>query len=140
MEVFLTSCLVVSLCLGGALIGCVLSVWIANGVGRCRTFQLCALPMIIGASMSAATNNLFGILVGRLFVGAGLGLNPPIASLYVTKVSPSFLRGIYETFIEIASFLGLMGALFVGIPLKETFECYGVSVRRVHIGLYKVDV
>ncbi|WVZ14881.1 hypothetical protein V8G54_012447 [Vigna mungo] len=111
--------LVVSICLGGALIGCLLSGWIADGVGRRRTFQLCALPMIIGASMSAATNNLFGMLVGRLFVGTGLGLGPPIASLYVTEVSPAFVRGTYGAFIQIATCLGLMGALFIGIPVKD---------------------
>ncbi|KAG2385283.1 plastidic glucose transporter [Vigna angularis] len=113
------TCLVVSICLGGALIGCLLSGWIADGVGRRRTFQLCALPMIIGASMSAATNNLFGMLVGRLFVGTGLGLGPPIASLYVTEVSPAFVRGTYGAFIQIATCLGLMGALFIGIPVKD---------------------
>ncbi|KAJ1377312.1 Sugar transporter, conserved site [Sesbania bispinosa] len=43
--------LVVSMCLGGALIGCLLSGWIADGVGRRGAFQLCALPMIIGAIM-----------------------------------------------------------------------------------------
>ena len=42
--------LVVSTCLGGALIGSLFSGWIADGVGRRRAFQLCALPMIIGAS------------------------------------------------------------------------------------------
>ncbi|XP_027357809.1 probable plastidic glucose transporter 2 isoform X3 [Abrus precatorius] len=111
--------LVVSICLGGALIGCLLSGWIADGVGRRKAFQLCALPMIIGASMSAATNNLFGMLVGRLFVGTGLGLGPPVASLYVTEVSPAFVRGTYGAFIQIATCLGLMGALFIGIPVKE---------------------
>ncbi|KAL2321289.1 hypothetical protein Fmac_030258 [Flemingia macrophylla] len=110
--------LVVSICLGGALIGCLLSGWIADGVGRRRAFQLCALPMIIGASMSAATNNLFGMLVGRLFVGTGLGLGPPVASLYVTEVSPASVRGTYGAFIQIATCLGLMGSLFIGIPVK----------------------
>jgi len=43
--------LVVSICLGGALFGCLLSGWIADAVGRRRAFQLSALPMIIGASM-----------------------------------------------------------------------------------------
>lgn len=43
--------LVVSICLGGALVGCLLSGWIADGVGRRRAFQLSALPIIIGASM-----------------------------------------------------------------------------------------
>ncbi|MED6145513.1 hypothetical protein PIB30_025983 [Stylosanthes scabra] len=86
--------LVVSICLGGALIGSLFSGWIADAVGRRRAFQLCALPLIIGASMSAATNNLFGMLVGRLFVGTGLGLGPPVVALYVTEVSPAFVREI----------------------------------------------
>jgi MFS family permease len=41
--------LVVSTCLGGAFIGSLFSGWIADGIGRRRAFQLCALPMIIGA-------------------------------------------------------------------------------------------
>ena len=43
--------LVVSTSLGGALVGSLLSGWVADGVGRRRAFQLCALPMIIGPSM-----------------------------------------------------------------------------------------
>lgn len=39
----------VSTCLAGAFIGSLFSGWIADGVGRRRAFQLCALPMIIGA-------------------------------------------------------------------------------------------
>lgn len=111
--------LVVSICLGGALFGCLLSGWVADAVGRRRAFQLCALPMIIGAAMSAATNNLFGMLVGRLFVGTGLGLGPPVAALYVTEVSPAFVRGTYGALIQIATCIGILGSLFIGIPVKE---------------------
>ncbi|XP_041008241.1 probable plastidic glucose transporter 2 isoform X2 [Juglans microcarpa x Juglans regia] len=111
--------LVVSTCLGGAFVGSLLSGWIADGVGRRRAFQLCALPMIIGASMSASTENLAGMLLGRLFVGTGMGLGPPVAALYVTEVSPAFVRGTYGSFIQIATCLGLIVALFIGIPVKE---------------------
>eukprot|EP00262_Sarcandra_glabra_P009412 TRINITY_DN2378_c0_g1_i1.p1 TRINITY_DN2378_c0_g1~~TRINITY_DN2378_c0_g1_i1.p1 ORF type:complete len:491 (+),score=74.08 TRINITY_DN2378_c0_g1_i1:357-1829(+) len=111
--------LVVSTCLGGAFVGCLFSGWIADGIGRRRAFQLSALPMIIGASMSAATTNLVGMSLGRFLVGTGLGLGPPVASLYVTEVSPSFVRGTYGSFIQIATCLGLIAALFIGIPVKE---------------------
>ena len=40
-----------SICLGGAFIGCSVSGWIADAVGRRRAFQLSALPMIVGASI-----------------------------------------------------------------------------------------
>ena len=39
-----------STCLGGAFIGSLFRGWIADGIGRRRAFQLCALPMIIGAA------------------------------------------------------------------------------------------
>ncbi|GMY36046.1 probable plastidic glucose transporter 2 [Fagus crenata] len=124
--------LVVSTCLGGAFIGSLLSGWIADGVGRRRAFQLSALPMIVGASMSAMTNNLAGMLLGRLFVGTGMGLGPPVAALYVTEISPAFVRGTYGSFIQIATCLGLMGALFIGIPVKAIAGgwrlCFGVSI------------
>lgn len=43
--------LVVSMCLGGALVGCLFSGWIADGIGRRRAFQLAALPLVAGACL-----------------------------------------------------------------------------------------
>ncbi|KAL8120195.1 putative plastidic glucose transporter 2 isoform X2 [Apium graveolens] len=124
--------LVVSMCLGGALVGCLLSGWIADGVGRRRAFQLCALPMIIGASISASANTVMGMLLGRFLVGIGLGLGPAVAALYITEISPSFVRGTYGSFIQIATCFGLMGALLIGIPVKDIPGwwriCFWVSI------------
>lgn len=123
--------LVVSACLAGAFVGSLLSGWIADGFGRRKAFQLCALPMIIGASISAMTNNLEGMLLGRFLVGTGLGVGPPVSSLYVTEISPAFVRGTYGSFIQIATCLGLIGALLIGIPVKNTAGwwrvCFWVS-------------
>ncbi|KAL0910386.1 hypothetical protein M5K25_021363 [Dendrobium thyrsiflorum] len=122
---------VVSICLGGALVGCLFSGWIADGIGRRRAFQLSALPMIIGACLSASTGNLQTMLLGRFLVGTGMGLGPPVAALYVTEVSPPFIRGTYGGFIQIATCLGLIGALLVGIAVKEAVGgwriCFWVS-------------
>ncbi|XVF86643.1 hypothetical protein PTKIN_Ptkin18bG0058900 [Pterospermum kingtungense] len=112
--------LVVSTCLGGAFVGSLFSGLIADGVGRRRAFQLCALPMLIGSAMSAISKNLWGMLLGRLFVGTGMGIGPPVAALYVTEVSPASVRGTYGSCTQIATCLGLMGALFIGFPAKET--------------------
>lgn len=40
-----------STCLGGAFLGSMFSGLIADGLGRRRSFQLCALPMILGSSI-----------------------------------------------------------------------------------------
>ncbi|XP_057468325.1 probable plastidic glucose transporter 2 [Actinidia eriantha] len=123
--------LVVSTCLAGAFVGSLFSGWIADRFGRRKAFQLCALPMIIGACTSAMTTNLEGMLLGRFLVGSGLGVGPPVASLYVTEVSPAFVRGTFGSFIQIATCLGIIGALFIGIPVKSIAgwwrTCFWVS-------------
>ncbi|XP_027069991.2 probable plastidic glucose transporter 2 [Coffea eugenioides] len=111
--------LVVSTCLAGAFLGSLASGWIADGVGRRRAFQLCALPMIVGSALSATTRTLVGMLLGRFLVGIGLGVGPPVASLYVTEVSPAHVRGTYGSFIQIVLCFGLMASLLVGIPVKS---------------------
>ncbi|MED6146749.1 hypothetical protein PIB30_037655 [Stylosanthes scabra] len=124
--------LVVSTCLGGAFVGSLFSGWIADGVGRKRSFQLCALPMLIGAGMSATANSLWGMLLGRIFVGTGMGLGPPVAALYVAEVSPPDVRGTFGALTQIATCLGLMGSFFIGIPSKEIVGwwriCFWVSI------------
>lgn len=123
--------LVVSMCLGGAFFGCLFSGWIADGIGRRRAFQLTALPMIVGASLSASTSSLEGMLLGRFLVGTGMGVGPPVASLYVAEVSPPSVRGTYGSLIQIATCLGLIAALFMGIPVRENMGwwrvCFWVS-------------
>ncbi|KAL5756054.1 hypothetical protein ACOSQ2_020800 [Xanthoceras sorbifolium] len=123
--------LVVSTCLGGAFIGSMFSGWITDEIGRRRAFQLCALPMIVGASMSAITKNLWGMLLGRFFVGTGMGIGPPVAALYVAEVSPAYVRGAYGSCTQIATCFGILAALFIGLPAKEVVGwwrmCFWVS-------------
>ncbi|TVU32596.1 hypothetical protein EJB05_24333, partial [Eragrostis curvula] len=111
--------LVVSICLGGAFIGCLFSGSVADGIGRRRGFQLSALPMILGAAVSALTNSMEGMLFGRFLVGTGMGLGPPIASLYITEVSPPAVRGTYGSFVQIATCLGIIVSLLIGTPVKD---------------------
>ncbi|CAO2045414.1 unnamed protein product [Urochloa humidicola] len=111
--------LVVSICLGGAFIGCLFSGSVADGIGRRRAFQLSALPMIIGAVISALTNSLEGMLLGRFLVGTGMGLGPAVASLYITEVSPPSVRGTYGSFVQIATCLGIIVSLLIGTPVKD---------------------
>lgn len=111
--------LVVSICLGGAFFGSLFSGWIADGVGRRRAFQLCALPMITGALASASAKSLWGMLMGRFLVGTGMGIGPPVTALYVSEVSPAYVRGTNGSCTQIATCLGLLGSLFIGLPAKE---------------------
>ncbi|KNA22457.1 hypothetical protein SOVF_033370 [Spinacia oleracea] len=124
--------LVVSMSLGGAFLGSLFSGSIADYFGRRRSFQMCSLPLIVGASMSATTSSLAGMLTGRFLVGLGMGLGPAVAALYVAEVSPTYVRGTFGSFTQIATCLGLMGSFVIGIPAKDSKDwwrvCFWVSV------------
>lgn len=45
--------------------------------------------------------------------------------LLYNQVSPPFVRGTYGSFIQIATCLGIIGALLIGIPVKEVGGWYG---------------
>lgn len=77
--------LVVSTCLGGAFIGSMFSGWIADGVGRRRAFQLCALPMIIGASIRYMLICLCPSFV-HIFMFTGPSQYLSMFSLYICKL------------------------------------------------------
>ncbi|CAN1338375.1 Probable plastidic glucose transporter 2 [Linum perenne] len=111
--------LVVSISLVGSLIGSLFSGSIVDSIGRCKAFQLSALPMILGPAISASTKTLAGMLIGRFLVGIGMGLGPVVASLYVTEISPAHVRGTYGSFIQIATCLGFLVSLFFGLPVRE---------------------
>ncbi|GLJ29773.1 hypothetical protein SUGI_0587970 [Cryptomeria japonica] len=111
--------LLVSMCLVGAFFGCAISGWIADGLGRRRAFQVSALPMIVGALFSAMSSNSNAMFFGRLIVGVGVGIAGPVTSLYITEVSPAHVRGTYGSLSQIATCLGILGALFIGIPAKS---------------------
>lgn len=44
---------------------------------------------------SATTRTLAGMLLGRFLVGTGLGVGPPVASLYVTEVKKISILGVF---------------------------------------------
>ncbi|KAL2928504.1 putative plastidic glucose transporter 3 [Bienertia sinuspersici] len=112
--------------LGGAFLGSLFSGSIADYFGRRRSFQLCSLPLIIGPSMSAVTSSLAGMLTGRFLVGLGMGLGPAVAALYVAEVSPTYVRGTFGSFTQIATCLGLLGSFVIGIPAKDTKDWWRV--------------
>ncbi|KAI3443727.1 hypothetical protein Pfo_000392 [Paulownia fortunei] len=103
------------------------------------------IGLVLTAKIATAKSST-GMLLGRFLVGPHLGVDPPVASLYVTEISPAHVRGTYGSFVQIATCLGLMGALLIGIPscqrlrgdevdtIKLVELLYGREYRVVFIG------
>lgn len=51
-------------------------------------------------TLSATTSSLEGMLLGRFFVGTGMGLGPPVAALYVSEVQTMTLALAFGKYLD----------------------------------------
>ncbi|XP_054799090.1 probable plastidic glucose transporter 1 isoform X2 [Prosopis cineraria] len=108
--------LVVSIFIAGAFIGSISSGSLVDKLGCCRTFQIDAIPLILGAILSANAHSLDEILWGRFLVGLGIGVNTVLVPIYISEVAPTNYRGALGSLCQIGTCLGIITSLSLGIP------------------------
>ncbi|KAI4319869.1 hypothetical protein MLD38_033417 [Melastoma candidum] len=82
-------------------------------------FQIDAIPLILGALLSAQAKSIDEILLGRFLVGLGIGVNTVLVPIYISEVAPTKYRGSLGTFCQIGTCLGIIASLFLGIPSED---------------------
>ncbi|KAL8236044.1 hypothetical protein R6Q59_017125 [Mikania micrantha] len=84
---------IVSMALAGAIIGAAFGGWLNDRYGR-RFGLLCAdFLFFIGAVLMAAAPKPSVLIIGRIFVGFGVGMASMTAPLYISEASPAKVRG-----------------------------------------------
>lgn len=107
---------VVSIFIVGAFVGCISGGVLSDVIGRRRTFQICAIPLVIGAALSANANSVEAMVLGRLLVGVGIGVNTALVPLYISEIAPTKFRGALGSGSQIGICTGIIMALLLGIP------------------------
>ena len=87
--------------------------------GRRRTFVVAAIGFIIGNIIMILSRNYSLLLLGRMFVGVGLGVGFAIDPLYIAEVSPAKYRGELVTWSEIATNIGVVMGFATGLFLGD---------------------
>ncbi|KAL5729832.1 hypothetical protein ACHQM5_002728 [Ranunculus cassubicifolius] len=111
--------LVVSIFIIGAFIGSLGSGSLVDKFGYRRTLQICTIPLILGAILSAQAHSLDEILMGRLLVGLGIGVDTVLVPIYISEVAPTKYRGSLGALCQIGTCLGIITSLFLGIPSES---------------------
>lgn len=78
---------VVSSLLAGAAVGSLAGSGLADSLGRKTALLLDAVPLLIGALVSATSTSLTSMVMGRIFCGIGIGLASALVPLYISEVS-----------------------------------------------------
>eukprot|EP00250_Pteridium_aquilinum_P008877 c18277_g3_i1 orf=114-1754(+) len=108
---------VVSSTLAGATIGSFTGGSLADQFGCTRTFQLDAVPLIIGAVLSATAQGVHAMIIGRFLVGLGIGVTSALVPLYISEISPTEIRGALGSVNQLFICIGILVALVAGLPL-----------------------
>lgn len=84
---------IVSTAVAGAIIGAAIGGWANDRFGRRASILVADLLFFVGAVIMASAPNPALIIVGRVFVGLGVGMASMTAPLYISEASPARVRG-----------------------------------------------
>jgi MFS family permease len=85
--------------------------------GRKFTMICAATCFIIGAALNAAAENLAMLIVGRTFLGFGIGGSNAVVPLYLSEMAPFKLRGALNNLFQLLTTLGILIAQLVNYAL-----------------------
>jgi MFS transporter, SP family, solute carrier family 2 (myo-inositol transporter), member 13 len=84
---------IVSMAVAGAIIGAALGGWMNDRFGRRPSIIIADILFFFGAIIMAAAPLPWVIIIGRIFVGLGVGMASMTAPLYISEASPAKIRG-----------------------------------------------
>ncbi|KAH7568549.1 hypothetical protein ACOSQ2_011854 [Xanthoceras sorbifolium] len=84
---------IVSMALAGAIVGAAIGGWINDRFGRRTTLLAADFLFFIGAVIMATAPSPALLIVGRVFVGFGVGMASMTSPLYISETSPARIRG-----------------------------------------------
>jgi len=108
---------VVSITLAGAFAGSVVGGSLNDKFGRCKSFMIASVPLVIGGLMCAYATSANLMLGGRLLCGLGIGLSSCVVPVYISEVAPPAVRGALGSLNQLSICIGILGALVAGLPL-----------------------
>ncbi|KAF9620565.1 hypothetical protein IFM89_013230 [Coptis chinensis] len=109
--------LIVSMAVAGAIIGAAIGGWTCDRFGRKISIIVADILFFAGAILMAVAPNPSVIIVGRAFVGLGVGMASMTAPLYISEASPHNIRG---ALVSLNGFL-ITGGQFLSYIINLAF-------------------
>lgn len=101
------------------MVGAIYAQYYTDKYGRRRTFLVAALYFILGVTITALAPYYAVLLLGRMFVGLGVGVGLAIDPLYIAEMTPAAHRGELVTWSEIALNVGIVMGFSTGLVFAK---------------------
>lgn len=119
LEIFIGSLAIFSM------IGALVTSGINDRFGRRGGFAACNLFCLLGMGTDAVARNYFELMIGKLFIGVGVGIGLATNPTYIAELAPPEYRGFFVTWSDIGLNFGMMlgyVAGFVKLGTKSGME------------------
>lgn len=93
MQLYFKQETIVSMAVAGAIIGAAVGGWSNDKYGQRSSILAADFLFFVGAVLMAAAQNPYMLIVGRVFVGLGVGIASMTSPLYISEASPAKIRG-----------------------------------------------
>lgn len=108
-----TQGILVSSVLIGAVIGAATNGILADMFGRKKIIMATAVIFTLGSIMCAFAPNIFVLIASRIFVGFAVGVVNFVVPLYLSEISPKYLRGTLVSLYQWAITAGILFSYFI---------------------------
>jgi MFS transporter, SP family, galactose:H+ symporter len=105
--------IIVGAVFAGGLIGTLISGPLADTIGRKLVVGLSAIVFIIGILLVITADGFYGLLLGRIFIGGGVGIVAVAVPLYALELAPTNVRGVSVTVFQLLLTFGIVLAYFI---------------------------
>lgn len=106
-------------------VGCILTGYLMDLIGRRKAILLTQLPVIIGWLLIASATNLPMIYCGRMLTGLGSGMIGAPARVYTSEVTQPHLRGM----------LGALASVFISLGVLFQYVLGSITTWQVLSGI-----
>lgn len=128
-----------------ACFGVFLSPLFSDRYGRRAAFAATAAFNIVGLAVAVTSQGFAALMLGRVVVGAGVGLGLALDPLYIAEISPADQRGMLVSYSEVGINVGItLGFVsdfaFSGLPPSASWRAMlgvGMALPLVILGIAK---
>ncbi|KAL0346620.1 UNVERIFIED_CONTAM: Sugar transport protein 14 [Sesamum calycinum] len=93
--------------------------YVTRNKGRRASIIFGSISFFIGAILNAAAQNIAMLIIGRIFLGFGIGFGNQAVPLYLSEMAPSKIRGAVNQLFQLTTCLGILVANFVNYGVER---------------------
>ncbi|CAM8941991.1 unnamed protein product [Rhodiola kirilowii] len=93
--------------------------YVTRNKGRRASILVGAVSFFLGAVLNAAAVNISMLILGRIFLGFGIGFGNQAVPLYLSEISPAKIRGAVNQLFQLTTCLGILIATLINYGTEQ---------------------